>query len=461
MIFTRSIIGLALTDERLSVVTLVRGRVTHAFTLEQGETLAPLLHAELEARKIKTRAARICLPRSWAVVKELNLPPTVGEDLSQMVAFELERHLPYPIEEALYDFRLGPAVKNVPRRMVVVAVERRIIEQVLRLADELGLRLLSIDVAAHALLGLVKLPAKGSHVGLLHVSGEKADLVFLEGPRLRLSRSISLNGAAEQMTAEEIRSSLGLLRWNSLDGLWLSGDDAEELLSSPTLSVFGVEPSSPPYSPKALKALPLLNGNSPGLALPALASAWNRRPQSNLLPPERRPRRPHWSHVVTTISFLVTVALGVGLLVGQGWQERHSLSRVNQALRELEPQVKAVEQLSLELGRHRKLLASFKDLERAGIQPLLILKELTEMIPQDAWLSNVSMDVKGLELTGQATQASLLIPLLENSPLLERVEFASPVTKGRDKEQFRIRAGWERAPGVPPPPQKPAQKPGR
>src|SRR5438128_11332837 len=55
----------------------------------------------------------------------------------------------------------------------------------------------------------------------------------------------------------------------------------------------------------------------------------------------------------------------------------------------------------------------------------------------------LSLDAKGVELTGQAAQASALIPLLENSPLLERVEFASPVTRGRDREQFRIRAAWE------------------
>jgi hypothetical protein len=57
-----------------------------------------------------------------------------------------------------------------------------------------------------------------------------------------------------------------------------------------------------------------------------------------------------------------------------------------------------------------------------------------------------------VELTGQATAANQLIPLLENSPRLEKVEFASPVTKGRDKEQFRIRASWEVPRKAAPPP---------
>src|SRR5204863_9020323 len=84
--------------------------------------------------------------------------------------------------------------------------------------------------------------------------------------------------------------------------------------------------------------------------------------------------------------------------------------------------------------------------------------EVTEVVPNDAWLTMLTFDAKGVELTGQASQASLLIPLLENSPKLERVEFASPVTRGRDKEQFRIRAAWEAA--APPVPAGPAAVPG-
>jgi len=98
-----------------------------------------------------------------------------------------------------------------------------------------------------------------------------------------------------------------------------------------------------------------------------------------------------------------------------------------------------------DLERKRKLLATVDSAEAAGIRPLLVLRELTEILPNDAWLTTVSLDAKGVELTGAASAASALIPLLENSPRLERVEFSSPVTRGRDnREQFRIRAAWER-----------------
>ena len=101
--------------------------------------------------------------------------------------------------------------------------------------------------------------------------------------------------------------------------------------------------------------------------------------------------------------------------------------------------------LHRELEGRSQLLNTVDQLETASLKPLPVLRELTELLPSDAWLTMVSLDGKGVELTGQAAAAAALIPVLENSARLERVEFSSPVTRGRDREQFRIRAGWEGA----------------
>jgi hypothetical protein len=96
-----------------------------------------------------------------------------------------------------------------------------------------------------------------------------------------------------------------------------------------------------------------------------------------------------------------------------------------------------------ELESKRRLLGTIDSLDGGAVRPLPVLRELTDLLPNDAWLTTISIDGKGVELTGQAAAASGLIPLLENSPRFARVEFASPVTRGRDREQFRIRAAWE------------------
>jgi Tfp pilus assembly protein PilN len=137
------------------------------------------------------------------------------------------------------------------------------------------------------------------------------------------------------------------------------------------------------------------------------------------------------------------VILGVSALLYPGYRAGRYLVSVNRKIEALTPEVRAVERVQQELERKRKLLANIVAIESNAARPLPVLRELTEVIPAEAWLSSLSLDTKGVELTGQAAAASSLIPLLENSPRLEKVEFSSPVTRGRDKEQFRIRASWE------------------
>ena len=137
------------------------------------------------------------------------------------------------------------------------------------------------------------------------------------------------------------------------------------------------------------------------------------------------------------------VILGITALLVPGYRESRRLAVINGSIVALDGQVRAVEQTLQELERKRRLLATIQSVESGTIRPLPVLRELTDLIPSDAWLTTLTLDGKGVELTGQAGAASALIPVLENSPRFERVEFASPVTRGRDKEQFRIRTAWE------------------
>jgi general secretion pathway protein L len=151
----------------------------------------------------------------------------------------------------------------------------------------------------------------------------------------------------------------------------------------------------------------------------------------------------------------VAALLGLGLLVGQGYQQHRYADRLAQAIRALDAEVRTVEGLSADLTQKRRLLENIRSIEKSDVRALPILRELTERVPQDAWLRTFTMDKQGLEITGQATAANQLIPLLENSPSLTRVEFTAPVTKAGDKEQFRIKAAWKSTPKPPEPPAKP------
>ncbi len=439
-------LGVALRENRIAVVALKGGKVAHSFVLEAQENPAAVLKAELESRKVRTRGARVGIARQWATVKTIELPPAVGGNLAQMVAFELERHLPFPAEDASFDFTPLPAQKGSPLRVLVVASERRTVERALRLLEEAGLRPLALNVGSHDLPALLSGLSRKQRTVWLHAVGEEVDLLCFDGRDLALSRSVS-GGDDDEALAAEVGKSLALLRWEECHACWVSGNGASRLQSSSALSALLQCPvSPPPWSPSARRAMAGIEGaHSEFLAL-ALASAMApRRPRISLLPAAQRPRQLHWSQLTTAACLAVAALLGIGVLLAQGIQDRRHLASVTEAIRALDPEVKSVEALIGEVEKKRRLLTTLKTVESSAIRPLPILKEITELLPADAWLTSLNVDSKGVELTGQAAAANQLIPLLENSQLLQSVEFASPVTKGRDKEQFRIRASLEKS----------------
>jgi general secretion pathway protein L len=182
----------------------------------------------------------------------------------------------------------------------------------------------------------------------------------------------------------------------------------------------------------------------PGVTELALAVAVAPRVRTlDLLPPALRPRRLTRAQAASAALLAATVVLAIAALLVPGYRESRRLAAINARIARLEGEVRSVEQVLHELERKRRLLATVETVQKTTVRPLPVLREMTELLPGDAWLTTLSLDVKGVELTGQAASAAALIPLLENSPHFERVEFASPVTRGRDREQFRIRAAWE------------------
>jgi general secretion pathway protein L len=193
-------------------------------------------------------------------------------------------------------------------------------------------------------------------------------------------------------------------------------------------------------------------GSLEDASLPALAIALERpsrrAPAANLVPDELRPRPFPWPLATTAALALFTIGIGATIPAVAFLKEQRALAALEAGIARLAPEVQRAERVTAELERARRELTTLRGFEAQGVHPLPVLRELTDTLPADAWLTNLSIDRSGLELGGFANAASQLIPLLEASPGFERVEFTSPVTKGRDREQFRLRATWERRGGA-------------
>ena len=423
-----------------------RGRV-EVFVVS-AENSVEALRAEIEQRRLPVRTIALALPRASVTVKPIELP-ALGGEVREMISFELERHLPFPSDDATFDYLLLPDERNgatppAGRQVVIAAADRRVVEGALRVAEEVKLRPVSLTVAAHNLPALVGRRPRQEKVVWIHRSGDTSDLLFLVGGTIALSRSVASTDAAT--VVGEIQRSFTLVRWRGCDAVWVSGDGQPEVTSA--LTERGMTVTEPPYTPRARGLLAAVTETPRGALDLAVAVAAGRLRPLELLPVGLRPRQITRPQLVTAGFAAATILLALGALLAPGWRETRRLADLNARITRLDTDVRATERVLQDLERNRRLLATIQSLENSSVRPLPLLRELTELLPNDAWLTLLSADTKGVELTGQASAAAALIPLLENSPRLERVEFSSPVTRGRDKEQFRIRASWEGSPGA-------------
>jgi Tfp pilus assembly protein PilN len=448
----RDSIGLSLEDGRLTVVAVGgHDRLTY-FVVEGVEDPARALDVELRARKIRARRIHVGLDRRSVVVKAFELPRASSGDLGQMVGFELERHVPCPPEEARFSWIELPSGADESRRLLVVAGGRRAVERPLGLLAGVKRRPAAITVACHELPALLPRALPARRAVWAHRHGTRTDVLLLIGRTLLMSRSVAITDPAG--LAQEIQRSLPLVGWSDCEAVWISGDEAPGWIGAPELAaVLDAPVSAPPYAGRSGVLVASLPPEAGGAALLALGLALgSRRPALDLLPTELRPWTLSRAQLVTAGIASVTALLGLALAFAHVQRTERYLGRLTEEIRRLDPEVSAVDAQAAERIRSRRVLAGLESVQRTSLPALPLLRELTEALPDTAWLQVLNMDREGVELTGQADAASQLIPLLEASRWLERVEFTSPVTKLQGKEQFRLRAAWETPRALPPAP---------
>src|SRR5437773_476303 len=145
-------LAVVLLGDRLSGAAIQQTRVD-TFVIE-AENPAEALRAELDARGLAPRSVALGLARTVVAVKPIDLPPVVGE-MREMVRFELDRHLPFPADDAPFDFLTLPPdgepgePASETKRVLIAAADRRVVQTAVRLAEEAQLRPRAITVAAH------------------------------------------------------------------------------------------------------------------------------------------------------------------------------------------------------------------------------------------------------------------------------------------------------------------------
>ncbi|MGH7369810.1 MAG: PilN domain-containing protein, partial [Candidatus Methylomirabilaceae bacterium] len=187
--------------------------------------------------------------------------------------------------------------------------------------------------------------------------------------------------------------------------------------------------------PEAAQSL----GAAVGLALTGLVDLPLR---IDLLPKEAVPSKRDPT-LTTTIRLVALIALlGLVYLISQGLRERRALADLNARLAEFKTEAEKVEQLKGEVTRMVGQITALQKVDQGEVRKLDLLREVLQVLPKTVTLTLFSVEGREMRIGGSITgSASDLISILEQSPLIENVQFTSPVaTRGGETQDFQLKA---------------------
>ncbi|NOR71096.1 MAG: fimbrial assembly protein [Methylomarinum sp.] len=161
----------------------------------------------------------------------------------------------------------------------------------------------------------------------------------------------------------------------------------------------------------------------------------------NLLPEENRPVKDKATQVMVAGLTIIAMVLAISVLIFPVWQQQQEVDSLRQQLRTLHKDTLKVQSQQLEIDQlveETERLIKVK--QRApGLTELLNL--LSQLMPDDTWLTHFKYNKDHLQIQGQSPSASVLISVLEASSIFSNARFVSPLTQDKKTglERFQIR----------------------
>lgn len=408
--------------------------------------------AGLVARLPKRPAlVTVGLPRRLVTMRRVTMPAVGDEELKGILEYEVERYIPFPPDEAHYDFQV--LERDAEKATVLLAAARKEeIGRYLGFLEEAGITPTALGVSMFASFNaLFYNQSRGGEAltALIDLRDGEAELGVAKAGILRYSRYLTL-GRATPLDAL-LPELTGLLAQLEADGgaqaarITISGSGAgrgdllHHLAERTGLAVEFLQPfrriKAKGVDPQIAPSL----GAAVGLALHGLAPL---PLDIDLLPEGVAPPRRDPGLAVTLRLVALIVALGLAYIVNEAIRERQALAELTAKLKQVQAEAAKVDQLKGEVASLSGKIATLDKIDREEVRKLDVLKELVQVLPKGVTLTIFSVDGREVRIGGSITgSASDLISILEQSPVFENVGFTSPVaSRGTESQDFQIKA---------------------
>ena len=186
---------------------------------------------------VRGRDVRLSISGQSVFIKFIKLPPVAADQVEQVVMFEAQQNVPFPINEVTWDYQMMPSRGNgTEAEAVIVAIKKDVLEGDVSAVEKAGVRIRQVDVAPFALLNAFRYsePQTEDCSLIIDMGARSTNLVFVEkgGFWIRnipiagnqISQSICNELQEPFNAAETLKKGKGFV---SLGGVYADPDDVD------------------------------------------------------------------------------------------------------------------------------------------------------------------------------------------------------------------------------------------
>ena len=381
------------------------------------------------------------IPRDEAVVRWMELPLEVEENLDQMVRFQVERLEPTEENASYFEHQVLERDETDGRLLIrITMLPRTTLDRYLEILQPADLYPVAIRLSSIAYHQILQTHADGmpgeQPCLVLAVNPGAVEMVVVSGAGKCFSRKAGLREDREPTLSSILRQVDAFLTGALAGALFgefrARFEDCELLraqlrLAPPNLRAEAVEPFLP----------------AAGLAISGLSRLGPAR--SNLIPEEKRLVLERSSMAPTALLAGLLAVMAVALLGRDYFQQSDLTHRIQAELDLLQPGIQEVMSLRDRTRQAEARLEELQQLMQGRHKVLDVLREMTEKIPDDAYLDQLSIRGDQITMMGFATSASALLSDLTTSESLDTVEPRSiaPARGMGNREKFTFDATAE------------------
>ncbi len=172
---------------------------------ERNELLIATVKELIEEADFEATQINVCAPGFQVFSKFVKLPSVDASKVNQIIQFEAQQNVPFPLDEVVWDYQILGTTPNDELEILLVAIRNEVVESIFQIGEGAGLELDLVDVSSAALANAYRFNYGDGEgcVMLLDIGAKSSNLLFFEQGRV-FSRSINIgaNSITQDFAAE-------------------------------------------------------------------------------------------------------------------------------------------------------------------------------------------------------------------------------------------------------------------